>query len=197
MADASAAPPAALSKFRALSENKVLRIVTFTIGVTLTIIVGILVILQLFAYLAYCGFYGQYDRKNTKETAVPAEVFFTTICVIVVGVLSFAATLFCSIVALVDKGPSTMRNIFLVISLVVQCVTVGVLVVQSANYGGQARILQKLFDNLCPYELTDKYKKNCWGMVNSLWAIFAACLMLLFSSMLNTVYTVFVLLIKG
>ncbi len=195
MSDTGAAP---LAKARSMSENKIVRIVSFTIGIILTIIVTVFVILELFAYLAFCGFYGQYDRfPDLKKSVIPGEVFFTTACVVIVGALSLVATLFCAIISVVNRGPSTVRTILLISALAAQFFALGIVIIQSANYGGHARVLQDAFLDFCKLDRDEKYKKNCLGMLNSLWAVFAGCLMLVFSIFVNLIYTIMVMAIKS
>jgi hypothetical protein len=176
----------------------------FIIGVVLAALVFFLALLEFVALLVFAIYYGlDMNDENTKDkmnlSSIPGETFFTISLVIVAGFLSFASVVY-SVFAVYGKGGSgRVKYTFFIITLVINICAFTLLFVQSANFGADARALYNANKTLCTNNsnvLTTKEQNRCWGLLKSMWVIFAACIGLLFSVFYNLLYNIFVIVIR-
>lgn len=182
------------AKMEGLKNNRAVGIIMLVTGICLALLIAVLAIIETIAYFAYCGFYGETALdSDVKSRVIPGEVFFTTLLVLGGAYISLAATVFCSVVVMTNSGSegkgAMIKKIAFICCLFSNTVALTIMVVQSANFGGQARLLQDSLDFFCNAS-SGKDRKNCFGMINSMWTIFAGCVLLVFSVFFNLIFNV-------
>jgi magnesium-transporting ATPase (P-type) len=186
-----------LASIQALGQNPIFPKLLVVLGILLAIFCFLVTAFETVVFFTFCGYYSDFNKEIQPladlKNSFAGEFFFLTLVVIGSGLLSFVTMIFCCVVLFGTNNKNMAKSLCFWVCIIINSLALAVVVVQSANYGGEMRIINDSYGSLCT---TARSKAAC-GFIASYKAVFAGCMGLIASVVVNFAFTIVVYMIKG